>query len=112
MRRLSRRSSDGRPEERHRARLSALRRAILEAPAHTDPTTRTAAASGGFLPEPTASYVAKVRDQSYRITDRDMNALRTAGVSEDAIFELTVAAAVGAALRRLDAGMRAMRGEA
>ena len=112
MSRLSSRSSVGRPEERHRARLLALRLAVLESPAYTDPTTRTAAASGGFLPEPTASYIAKVREQSYRITDRDMNALRTAGLSEDAIFELTVAAAVGAALRRLDAGMRAMRVEA
>jgi alkylhydroperoxidase family enzyme len=58
-----------------------------------------------------ASYVAKVRDHSYRIADGDVSALTAAGLTEDEIFELTVAAAVGAALRVLNAGMRAMRRE-
>ena len=41
-------------------------------------------------------------------TDRaDVADLKAAGHSEEAIFEVTVAAAVGAALRSLDAGMRA-----
>jgi hypothetical protein len=38
--------------------------------------------------------------------------LSAAGLSDDDIFEITVAAAGGAALRRLDAGMRAVRGTA
>jgi len=38
-----------------------------------------------------------------------VEAVRAAGLSEDAVFELTVAAAVGAGLDRLDAGMRALR---
>jgi hypothetical protein len=104
-------SSFGRADERHLKLLSALRRAVLESPGHSDPAARAAAASGGPLPEPTASYVAKVRDRSYRVTVGDLGALTTAGLSEDEIFELTVAAAVGAALRRLDAGMQAMRGD-
>jgi alkylhydroperoxidase family enzyme len=57
------------------------------------------------------SYAAKVRDESYRVTDADVAKLRTAGVSEDEIFEVTVAAALGAACRCLDAGMRALREE-
>ena len=48
-------------------------------------------------------YLAKVRDRAYTITDADVEALEAAGVSEDEIFEQTVAAAVDEGLRRLDA---------
>jgi alkylhydroperoxidase family enzyme len=54
------------------------------------------------------SFAARVRDQSYRVTDPDIAELRTAGLSEDEIFEVTIAAALGAACRCLDAGMRAL----
>jgi len=55
------------------------------------------------LPEPIGSYAAKVRDRSYRITETDFAGLTSAGLSDDAIFEITVAAAVGPVLQRLDA---------
>jgi alkylhydroperoxidase family enzyme len=57
------------------------------------------------------SYLAKVRDHSYRIAGRDFETLSAAGLTEDEIFELTVAAALGAALRSFDAGMRVLNGE-
>ena len=38
-------------------------------------------------------------------------ALQRAGSSEDAIFEITVSAALGAALGRLERGLTALRGE-
>jgi hypothetical protein len=47
----------------HAALLGALRRAVLELPAHTDTATRTAAAGGDRLPEPLGSYLAKVRER-------------------------------------------------
>jgi alkylhydroperoxidase family enzyme len=50
-----------------------------------------------------------VRRHAYRVTDSQVEALRAAELNEDEIFELTVAAAVGAGLDRLDAGMRALR---
>jgi alkylhydroperoxidase family enzyme len=50
-----------------------------------------------------------VRDQSYRLTDTDFATLTGAGLSDDAIFEITIAAAVGAAPERLEAGLRAVR---
>jgi len=103
--------SAGGAADRHATLLLALRQAVLESPGQTDTATRIAAASAGSMPEPAASYAAKVRDHSYRITDGDLEALTTAGLSQDKIFELTVAAAVGAAFRSLDAGMRAMQGE-
>ncbi|MFJ8914130.1 carboxymuconolactone decarboxylase family protein [Amycolatopsis sp. NPDC102389] len=84
-----------------------LRHAVLESPATTDENIRAAALTGEELPEPLHSYAAKVRDASHRITDADMAELKGAGYSEDEIFEVTVAAAVGAALRGFDAGNRA-----
>lgn len=46
-----------------------------------------------------------VRDASYKITATDIDRLTAAGYTEDQIFEVTVAAAVGAALRCFDAGL-------
>jgi alkylhydroperoxidase family enzyme len=86
-----------------------LRHAVFAAPAVTDPAWRTAAATGGEQPEPWPSYTELVRDASFRITDADVARLTEAGRTEDEIYEMTVAAAVGAALRSYDAGMRAQR---
>jgi alkylhydroperoxidase family enzyme len=52
-----------------------------------------------------------VAHHAYRVTDADVAALRQAGHSDDSLFEITVAAAVGAALHRLDRGLAALRGE-
>jgi hypothetical protein len=102
--------TDGDPTDRHAAAVKALRHAVFESRGSTEPALRDAAGSGGQLPEPFGPYADKVRDQSYRITDSDFAGLTAAGLSDDAIFEITIAAAVGAALQRLDAGMRAVRG--
>jgi len=49
-----------------------------------------------------AAYLEKVRDRAYAVVDRDVEALREAGFSEEAIFEQTVAVAIAEGLRRLD----------
>lgn len=85
----------------------ALRRAVLSSPARLDAATRAAAVTGAGLPEPLGSYAAKVRDAPATVTDGDVGDLVAAGHTEDEIFEVTVAAAVGAALHSLDAGLRA-----
>ena len=61
-------------------------------------------------PAPTslASYLEKVRERAYTVTDRDVAALTAAGIPEDEIFEHTVAVAVAEGLRRLDAGLEAI----
>ena len=58
-------------------------------------------------PEPSVagSYLEQVRSGAYSVSDRDVAELRVAGLSDDEIFELTVAAAVGAGLVRLDAAL-------
>ena len=78
-----------------------LRRAVLE---------RAAGARDG-VPPSLASYVDTVARHAYKVTDQDVAALQAAGQSDDEIFEITVAAAVGAALHRLERGMAALRGE-
>ena len=100
------------PTDRHAAGVDALRRAVFESAGSTEPAVRVAAGSGGGPPDPVGSYATVVRDWSYRITDTDLARLITAGLSDDDIFEVTIAAAVGAALQRLDAGMRAVGGRA
>ena len=59
-------------------------------------------------PSTAQGYADTVRRHAYRFTDAQVEALRAAGLAEDEIFELTVAAAVGAGLERLDAGMRSL----
>jgi AhpD family alkylhydroperoxidase len=92
---------------RHGDAAENLRHAVLEAPGTTDPALRTAAATGGPLPEPWQSYATTVRDASYKITDTDIDRL-AAGHTEDEIFEITVAAAFGPAVHGFDAGRRAL----
>ena len=51
-------------------------------------------------------YLDKVHARAYTITDGDVEALKSAGLSEDEIFEQTVAVAIGEGLRRLDSAER------
>jgi len=59
--------------------------------------------------EPLASLVTKVTYAAYQVTDEDIQRLRDAGYSEDAILELVTSAAVGAAMRRYEQGMAALQ---
>ena len=98
------------------------RRAALESEGVTDPALRRAVfaraveLSGGeaagteAIPADLRQYVDTVALHAYRITDEDLQALRRAGWSEDAIFEVSVAAAVGAGLARLERGLGILRG--
>jgi hypothetical protein len=88
-----------------------LTTAVLETPGATPAALRRAAMQRGSLPGPLAAYVDKVARHAYTLTDGDLAALQRAGHSDDALFEITVAAALGAALYRLDKGMAALRGE-
>jgi alkylhydroperoxidase family enzyme len=57
-------------------------------------------------PPEMAPYLEKVRDRAYAVVDRDVEALKAAGFSEDAIFEQTVAVAIAEGLRRLEVAGR------
>jgi hypothetical protein len=95
----------------HAEHIHRVADAVLDGPGTLDPGVRRAAASGEDVPEVLRTYVDKVARHAYKVTDEDVAALRAAGYSEDQIFELTVSCAVGAGLRRREAGLRAIRGE-
>lgn len=94
--------------DRHAAEIEAIRTDVLSARVVTEPGARALAMAGG-APEALREYLSKVRHSSYRVVDDDIAALRGAGISEDAIYELTVAACVGIAYERLQAAKRAMQ---
>jgi len=73
----------------------------------TEPLDELRAMVASAPPEPPAlvEYLEAVRSRAYNVTDADVAALVAAGVSEDEIFEQTVAVAVAEGLRRLDAGL-------
>jgi alkylhydroperoxidase family enzyme len=60
------------------------------------------------LPEAAQRYVEKVRRAAYTVADADVESLRAAGLDDERIFELALAAALEAGLERLDAGLRAL----
>jgi len=79
--------------------------AILEGDGGTSVEARRAAFAGRAEDSTVEHYVDLVRRHAYRITDGDVERVRDAGLDDDAIFELTVAAAVGAGEERLRVGL-------
>lgn len=72
--------------------------------------TRAAALGGADrpmvdLPDELARYVTKVAKHAYKVTEEDIEELKGCGYSEDAIFEITLCAAVGASMARLERGL-------
>ena len=96
---------------RYDDKVQELRRAVLDGPGELDREARHAAFSGAAVPPEAAAYVEKLRRHAYKVTDRDVEALLAAGWSEDQVFELTVATALGEGGKRLDAALRAMEAE-
>jgi alkylhydroperoxidase family enzyme len=69
---------------------------------HLDALRANVAGTAPARPELEA-YLQKVRTRAYTVTDAEVETLKEAGLSEDEIFEQTVAAAISEGLRRLDA---------
>jgi alkylhydroperoxidase family enzyme len=99
---------------KHDESIGRFADAILQTPGEAGLELRAsveayAAGKPAELPDDLRPYVEQVARRAYTVTDTDVDALRDAGYSEDAIFELTLAAALGAAQARLAAGLDAMR---
>lgn len=102
--------------------VQCMSQGILRGHGVTDPALRQSIESwaaelggraneqGGEVPTTLTKYVEKVARYAYKVTDADIAALRQAGYSEDAIFEITVSAALGAAMGRLERGLAALKG--
>ena len=95
-------------QSRYPRQHKKLRYAVLDAPATADATLRLAAYCGEGLAEPLSGYVEKLRQHAYRVQDDDIEQVHDAGYSEDQIFEVTIAAALGAGDARLRVGLSAL----
>ena len=104
---------------RYAAYTARLLDSVLTTPGQVETDVRRAitarAAGRPYSPPPAvpaalAGYVDKVALHAYKVTDADIAALQRAGTADDTLFEVTVAAAVGAALGRLERGLAALRG--
>jgi hypothetical protein len=80
---------------------------ILQGPGQTTSEQRRAAFANEGVVEPARALIDKVARNAYKVTDEDV-AHAKADLSEDAIFELTVAATLGQATRQLDAALAAL----
>ncbi|MES1242942.1 MAG: hypothetical protein ABUT39_15105 [Acidobacteriota bacterium] len=97
--------------DRHAEPFERLRASVLEGRGELEPGVRKAIAEEraiGAVPPVLIPYLEKVAYQAYTVTDEDVETLKKAGLSEDRIFEATVAAAVGAGLKRLRLGLAAL----
>jgi alkylhydroperoxidase family enzyme len=89
-----------------------LRRAVFARARPSSPLSGTERGTvGQDIPPDLAGYVDKVALHAYKVTDEDLAALKRAGNSDDLLFEVTVSAALGAAVGRLERGLSALRGE-
>lgn len=81
--------------------------AVLESKGDTKPELRWAIfhRRTADIPANLRAFVEKVSHHAYKVTDADIEGLLRAGYSEDAIFEITGAAALGAAIMRLERGL-------
>jgi hypothetical protein len=87
-----------------------LRDAVVRGPGVADPAlqeevVRLGRGEEAPVPAPVRGYTDKVVRASDQVTAADVAALRAAGFTEDQVFEVTVAAAVGAGLHRLERGL-------
>lgn len=91
-------------EDRHSKKRQALVESILQKPAVSAPQMRQDAFEAKSSDPALQKYLAKVRDHAYQVTDEEMAELQKR-YDEDTLFELTGAAALGAAMKRLEKGL-------
>lgn len=92
--------------------ITALRAAvtqrILEGEGQVSPDDRRAAFANANVPAAARALVEKVTQRAAQIGDDDIAAAKSAGLTEDQIFETVVCAAVGQATRQYDNALAAL----
>lgn len=86
----------------------ALVSRILEGDGRASHAQRRQAFENTAVEGPLRPLVDKVTRRAPEVTDADIAAARTAGFSEDLIFEIVICAAVGEATRQHDLAMAAL----
>jgi|SRR5271154_2019394 alkylhydroperoxidase family enzyme len=93
------------PSDPHRAHLAHLLHQLVKPGCDTEPALRRAILDGKPPAGALGSLAVKVAHNASRITDEQITALKEAGHSDDAIYEVILAASVGAGLERLHKGL-------
>jgi hypothetical protein len=86
----------------------ALVKRILEGDGRAPHAQRRAAFDNFGLTGPLRTLTEKVTKHAYKVTDEDIAAARSSGLTEDQIFELAVCAAVGQATRQYETALAAL----
>ena len=95
-------------EDKKRAAHQALVDRVLNGEGKASAELRAGAFGNAGLPPPLDVLIGKVAATPTRVTDADFAAAKAAGFSEDQLFELVVAAAVGQSDRLYEAGLAAL----
>jgi alkylhydroperoxidase family enzyme len=94
-------------EVTNRLRKTVVER-VLSGPGRTTGDARRAAFDNQAPPEAARALLDKVTKNAWKVTDEDVAAVRQSGMTDDEIFELVVAAALGQSTRQLDAALAAL----
>lgn len=85
----------------------ALLARILDGDGSASRAQRRDAFDNAGLAEPMRTLISKVANHACRVTDEDIAAARTSGLSEDQIFEMVISAAIGQATRQYNTALAA-----
>jgi alkylhydroperoxidase family enzyme len=86
----------------------ALVRRVLEGDGRAPHAQRRAAFDNSGLTGPIRTLTEKVAKHADKVTDEDITAARSSGLTKDQIFELAVCAAVGQATRQYETALAAL----
>jgi alkylhydroperoxidase family enzyme len=95
-------------EDTKRAAFGALVDGVLKGEGRASAELRARAFSNSDVPPPLDTLMGKVATRPTQVTPADFDAAKTAGFSEDQLFELVVAAAVGQSARQYEAALAAL----
>lgn len=95
-------------EDPKRAAHRALVDRVLHGAGRASAEQRARAFSDAGLGPPLQSLISKVVTRPAQITDHDFAAAAASGCTEDELFELVIAAAVGQSDRMYEAGLAAL----
>jgi hypothetical protein len=94
-------------KDRYAEARRSLEESVLRGPGQAPSRLREAVASRTDVPDELRTLVEKIEKHAYKVTDEDLANLK-AKYTDDQLFEIVVATALGASKRRLETGLRAL----
>jgi hypothetical protein len=94
--------------DKKRVAQQALVDRVLHGEGRSSAQQRAQAFSNADVPPPLRALIDKVATRPVRLTEADFADAKAAGFTEDQLFELVIAAAVGQSARLYQAGLAAL----